>query len=64
MDPFRLHVEMKFWRMYLLYVLVVVAFKEYIHKLKEVYLDDWTIYILLKDHDLELKLMLDRSQQM
>ena len=29
---------------------VIVAFKEFIHQFLEVYLDDWTVYSLLKDH--------------
>jgi hypothetical protein len=39
---------------------VVVAFKDFIHKFIEVYLDDWTVFILLKDHVEVLTLMLDR----
>jgi hypothetical protein len=42
---------------------VVVSFKEFIHQLIEVYLDDWTIFILLKDHIETLRLMLDRCRQ-
>jgi hypothetical protein len=37
----------------------VEAFKEFIHKLLEVYIDDWTTFILLKDHVELLCLMLD-----
>jgi hypothetical protein len=29
---------------------VVATFKEFIHKFLEVYLDDWTLFSLLKDH--------------
>jgi putative transposase len=29
---------------------VIVAFKEFIYQFLEVYLDDWTVYSLLKDH--------------
>jgi hypothetical protein len=29
---------------------VVAAFKDFIHNVLEVYLDDWTIFSLLKDH--------------
>jgi hypothetical protein len=29
---------------------VIVVFKEFIHQFLEVYLDDWTIYSMLKDH--------------
>jgi hypothetical protein len=41
---------------------VVVAFKEFIHKFLEVYLDDWTIFSLLKDHVEVLRLMLDKCR--
>jgi hypothetical protein len=39
---------------------VVVAFKEFIHQFLEVYLDDWIVYNLLKDHVEVLRLMLER----
>lgn len=39
---------------------VVVAFKEYIHKFVEVYLDYNIVYSLLNDHVAKLRLMLDR----
>jgi hypothetical protein len=39
---------------------VVAAFKYFIHNFLEVYLDDWTMFILLKDHVEVLRLMLDR----
>ena len=42
---------------------VVAAFKEFIHKFPEVYLDDWTMFSLLKDHIEVLRLMLDRCRQ-
>jgi hypothetical protein len=42
---------------------VVASFKEFIHKFLEVYLDDWTIFSLLKDHVETLCLMLDRCRQ-
>jgi hypothetical protein len=38
---------------------VVATFKEFIHKFLEVYLDDWTVFILSKDHIEVLRLMLD-----
>jgi hypothetical protein len=41
---------------------VVATFKEFIHKFLEVYLDDWTMFSLLKDHVEELRLMLDRCK--
>jgi hypothetical protein len=39
--------------------IVVAAFKEYIHKFLEVYLDDWTVFGLVKHHVASLRLMLD-----
>jgi len=37
---------------------IVAAFKDFTHTFLEVYLDDWKMFILLKDHVEELKLML------
>jgi hypothetical protein len=42
---------------------VIVAFKEFIHQFLEVYLDDWTVYSLLKYHVEVLRLMLERCRQ-
>jgi hypothetical protein len=42
---------------------VVATFKEFIHKFLEVYLDDWMMFILLKDHIEILCLMLDRCRK-
>jgi hypothetical protein len=42
---------------------VIVAFKEFIHQFLEVYLDDWTIYSLLKNYVEVLRLMLERCRQ-
>jgi hypothetical protein len=42
---------------------VVATFKEFIHKFLEVYLDDWTMLSLLKDHIKVLILMLDRYRK-
>ena len=42
---------------------VISAFKEFIHKLLEVYFDDWTIFGLLKDHIASVRLMLDKCRQ-
>jgi hypothetical protein len=39
------------------------VFKEFIHKFLEVYLDDWTVFILLRDHVELLRLMLDKCRQ-
>jgi hypothetical protein len=41
-------------------IVVVETFKEFIHKFLEVYLDDWTMFNLLKDHVEALRMMLDR----
>jgi hypothetical protein len=42
---------------------VVETFKLFIRKFLEVYLDDWTIFSLLKDHVEILRLMLDKCRQ-
>jgi hypothetical protein len=42
---------------------VVAPFKDFIHKFLEVYLDDWNVFSLLKDHIEILRLMLDRCRQ-
>jgi hypothetical protein len=42
---------------------VIAAFKEFIHQFLEVYLDDWTVYSLLKDHVEVLRLMLEICRQ-
>lgn len=39
--------------------IVVAAFKEYIHKFLEVYLNDWIVFGLVKHHIASLRLMLD-----
>jgi hypothetical protein len=44
--------------------IVVTTFKEFIHKFLEVYLDDWTMFSLLKEHMQALRLMLDRCRQL
>jgi hypothetical protein len=41
---------------------VVASFKDFIHKFLEVYLDDWTVFNLLKDYIAVLRLMLDRCR--
>jgi len=41
---------------------VIATFKEFIHQLLEVYLDDWTVYSLLKNHVKFLRLMLERCR--
>jgi len=42
---------------------VVAVFKQFIRKFLEVYLDDWTIFNLLKDHVEMLLLMLEKCRQ-
>ena len=42
---------------------VVVVFKEYIHKFLEVYFDDWTIFGLIDKHIGDLRLMLEKCRQ-
>jgi hypothetical protein len=42
---------------------VIASFKEFIHQFLEVYLDDWTVYILLKDHVEVLRMMLEICRQ-
>ena len=44
--------------------LVVVMFKNFIHKFLEVYLDDWIVLKLLKHHIQLLRLMLDQCHQL
>jgi hypothetical protein len=41
---------------------VVAYFKEFIHKFLEVYLYDWTVFSLLKDHVEVLRMILDRCR--
>eukprot|EP00253_Pinus_taeda_P029195 PITA_29195 len=43
--------------------IIFAAFKEYIHKFLEVYLDDWTVFGLVKHHVASLRLMLDTCQR-
>jgi hypothetical protein len=42
---------------------VIVAFNEFIHQFLEVYLDDWIVYNLMKNHVEFLRLMLERCRQ-
>jgi len=42
---------------------VIATFKEFIHQFLEVYLDDWTVYSLLKDHVEVLCLVLEWWRQ-
>jgi hypothetical protein len=41
---------------------IVDAFKDFIHKVLEVYIDDWTVFILLKDHVEVSILMIDKCR--
>jgi hypothetical protein len=43
---------------------VIVAFKKFIHQFLEVYLDNWTVYSLLKYHVEFLCLMLERCRKL
>ena len=40
--------------------IVVAAFKDFIHKFLVVYMDDLTIYGLVKDHTMNMRLILER----
>ena len=42
---------------------VVVVFKEYIHKFLKVYFDDLTVFGLIKKHIGDLMLMLEKCRQ-
>jgi hypothetical protein len=42
---------------------VVEAFKDFLHKFLESYFDDWTVFILLKNHIECLRLILDKCRQ-
>jgi hypothetical protein len=44
-------------------MVVVEAFKEFLHKFLEAYFDDWTFFSLLKNHIECLRLMLDKCRQ-
>ena len=41
----------------------IATFKEFIHQFLEVYMDEWKVYSLLKDHVEVLRLMLERCRQ-
>jgi hypothetical protein len=42
--------------------IVITTFREFIHKFIEVYMDDWMVYILLKEHVALLRPMFDRCR--
>ena len=43
--------------------IVVAAFKYFIQKFFQVYMDDWIVYGLIRDHLENLRLMLERCRQ-
>ena len=43
--------------------IVATAFKEFIHKLLDIYFDDWTAYGLVKYHIESLRMMLEQCRQ-
>ena len=43
--------------------IIVSSFKYFIHKILEVYFDDWTVFGLVRDHIESLCMMLDRCHQ-
>jgi hypothetical protein len=44
--------------------IVIASFREFIHKFIEAYMDDWTIYSLLKEHVALLRLLFDRCREL
>ena len=42
---------------------VVAAFKDFIHKFLHVYMDEWIVYGLIRDHMENMRLMLERCRQ-
>ena len=38
---------------------VVAAFKDFIQNFLQVYMDDWSVYILIKDHLANLRMMME-----
>jgi hypothetical protein len=44
--------------------IAIATFREFIHKFVEVYMNDWTMYILLKEHIRLLRLMFDQCHEM
>ena len=43
--------------------IVIATFRDYHHKFLEVYMEDWTIYSLLKKHSILLRVMFDHFRQ-
>jgi len=44
--------------------IMVNAFKDFIHDFLEVYVDDWIIYVLVKDHVQTLRMMLNKCRSL
>jgi hypothetical protein len=44
--------------------IVIETFRDFIHKFIEVYMDDWNIYSLLKEHVALLRLMFDICKEL
>jgi hypothetical protein len=44
----------------IIFMVVVEAFKEFLHKFLEDYFDDWTVFSLIQNHIECLRLMLDK----
>ena len=42
--------------------IVIIAFRDYIHRFLEVYIDDWIVYILPKKHTNLLRVMFERCR--
>jgi hypothetical protein len=42
---------------------VIASFKDFIHHFSKVYLDNWNLYSILKDHVEVLRMMLERCMQ-
>ena len=42
--------------------IVVDFFKDFIHKFLEIYVDEWTVFGLIKDHIKSLRMMLEHCQ--
>lgn len=44
--------------------IIIIVFRDYIHRFLEVYIDDWIFYNLLKKHSSLLRVMFDRCRQL
>jgi hypothetical protein len=45
-------------------MIVIETFREFIHKFIEVYMDDWTVYSMLKEHVALIHLIFDRCREL